>query len=416
MIKKEKFNKIEEVVLYILGLSIFLDYKFTKMLVAVVIILLFLRKILYKEKLECGNENIKKLIFFYIVVGTVWNFLGGMSYKPARNFLKMARYIPFLFFMYPILKRDKEKLKKFLLCSLISYGILFQKVIKEFIGFQYPWERAVGFEGISVTGDIGAMVSVFSFGLFIDEKKWIKKIIYLIVFLSGIFITIATQGRAPLLSILLGTGFIIILEIYSKINLKKLSIVIGLILMVSFIGIKIIPENYKERFETTFKTDKTIENTSNGLRIEMWKIGLKRIKENPILGSGTKYDKDNLFRKFALELPEETEVDKNYKYQLLNLGFNDAHSMYINAVVDNGIFVIVLFILWFGVPGYLYLKYYKVLEEKKYFLGSLGSIISFLTIGGFWMMWRMQEQMYFWIFMSILLVSVYSQREKLESN
>ncbi len=409
MVKKEIFNKIEDIVLYLLGISIFLDYRYTKMLVPVVIILLLLRKILYKEKLECGNENIKKFIIFYIVVGTVWNFFGGMSYKPARNFLKMARYIPFLFFMYPIFKRDIGTLRRFLICSLISYGILLQKVIKEFIGFQSPWERAAGFEGISVTGDIGAMVSVFSFGLFISEKKWLKKIVYLVVFISGIFITIATQGRAPLLSVLLGAGFIIALEIYSKIELKKLLVAIGLIILVSFIGVKTIPESYKDRFETTFKTEKTIENTSNGLRLEMWKIGLKRVKENPVLGSGTKYDRDNLFRRFAEELPENTEVDRNYKYQLLNLGFNDAHSMYINAMVDNGIFMIVLFVVWFGIPGYLTLKFYKNLKEKRYFLGALGGIVSFLTIGAFWMLWRMQEQMYFWVLLVILLISVYKE-------
>lgn len=409
MIKKEIFNKIEDIVLYLLGISIFLDYRYSKMLVPIVIILIFLRKVLYKEKLECGNENIKKIIIFYIIVGTVWNFFGGMSYKPARNFLKMARYIPFLFFIYPIFKRNIDTLKRFLICSLISYGILFQKVIKEFIDFQYPWERVAGFEGISVTGDVGAIVSVFSFGLFIDEKKWLKKIVYLVVFLSGIFITIATQGRAPLLSILLGVGFITVLEIYSKIELRKMLVVIGVIILVSFIGAKTIPEGYKDRFETTFKTEKTIKNASNGLRLEMWKIGLKRVKENPILGSGTKYDRDNLFRKFAEELPGNTEVDKNYKYQLLNLGFNDAHSMYINAMVDNGIFVIVLFVIWFGIPGYLTLKFCKNLKEKRYFLGALGGIVSFLIIGAFWMLWRMQEQMYFWFLLAILLISVYKE-------
>ncbi|MEG1978964.1 MAG: O-antigen ligase family protein [Cetobacterium sp.] len=412
ILNRERFEKIEEIVLYILGLFMFLDYKLLKNLVPVVIVLLILRKVLFKEKLVCGNEKIKKFILMYIIVGVFWNFLGGMSYKPARNFLKISRYIPFLFFIYPIIERKKDLLKKFLFCSLISYTFLMYKVITQYI--KNPFQRVEGIDGISTTGNIGAMVACFAFGLALEEKKVWKKLVYILIYGSGIFITVATQGRAPLLSIVVSTLIMVGLEIYANFDLKKIVISLSLVFLLGIVGLKYIPDSHLGRFKTTFETEKTVDNSSNGLRIEMWKIGILRIKENPVFGSGTKFDKDNFFRKLVEKLPENTEIDKYYKTHLLNSGYNDAHNMYINTTVDNGLFTVVLVIFWFMIPGYLSLKYLKKLKEKRYLIASIGGIASFLTIGAFWMLWRTPEQAYFWILLLILLISIYQKEEIIE--
>lgn len=403
-ISREHYNKIEEGLLYLIGLSLFISYDISKILASVTILVLIGRKILYKEPLECGNENIKKFIIGYVLIGIVWNFIGGMSYKPVRNFLKMARYMPFVFFIYPLFQKKKEFFNRFLICGLGSYLILLEKVLSEYK--KNPFGRVWAFEGVNPTGTIGAMVGIFSFGLFISEKNILKKIGFLTIYLSGIWVTVATQGRAPLVGALLGTGLIILLELYSNFNIKKMLFLFIAILILVVGGLKAIPPQKLARFKTAFNTEKTVENHSNGLRLEMWKVGIKRVTENPIFGSGTKFDRENLFKKFVEELPEKTEADKNYKYQLLNLGFNDAHSMYINAAVDNGIYVISLLILWFLIPGYLVIKNIKRLADKRYLLGSVAGIVAYLTVGAFWMLWRTPEQMYFWILFTILLTAV----------
>lgn len=408
--KRESYYKLEGFLLYLIGLCLFLDFEYTKILASIVIIDLIVRKIFFKESLNCGNENIKKFIIWFLIIGIFWNFLGGMSYKSARNFLKISRYIPFLFFLYPLFEKNKKYLERFLLFSLGSYLILLVNVIKEY-DYTKPWIRVEGIEGISTTGNVGSIVALFTFGLFLKEKSVLKKIVYFIIYMSGIFITVATNGRAPFLSIVIGTIILLCLEIYSRFDLRKIVITLSFLLISIFIGLNYLPQSTVDRLKTTFHTEKTDVNTSNGLRIEMWKIGIKRVKENPILGSGTKYDKENLFRKFVEELPDTTEVDRNYKYQLLNLGFNDAHSMYINAVVDNGVYVLSLLIIWFGIPSYLLFKNYKVIILNKYYLSSLGGLISILIIGAFWMFWRTSEQMYFWILYSIMLNSAYRKEE-----
>ncbi|MGL5231666.1 MAG: O-antigen ligase family protein, partial [Cetobacterium sp.] len=376
----------------------------SKILASVTILVLIGRKVLYKEPLDCGNEKIKKFIIGYILIGIVWNFIGGMSYKPVRNFLKMARYMPFVFFLYPLFQKKKEFFNRFLICGLGSYLILLGKVLSEYK--KNPFGRVDAFEGVNPTGTMGAMVAVFSFGLFVSEKNIFKKIGFLAIYLSGVWITVATQGRAPLVGALLGTGLVIGLELYSNFNVKKMMILFLATLILIVGGLKTIPPQKLARFKTAFNTEKTIENHSNGLRLEMWKVGIKRVAENPIFGSGTKFDRENLFKKFAEELSEKTEADKNYKYQLLNLGFNDAHSMYINAAVDNGVYVVSLLILWFLIPGYLVIKNIKSLKDKRYLLGAVGGITVYLTVGAFWMLWRTPEQMYFWILLTIMFSTI----------
>ena len=260
---KERFDKFEEIILYLMGISLFLKYDYIKIFVPIVILILILRKVLFNEPLKCGNENIKKFIIYYIVVGIVWNFIGGMSYKPAQNFIKISRFIPFIFFMYPIFEKNKKYLDRFIICSLGSYLILLYKVINQYKTIIHSWERAQGFESFSVTGDIGAMIAVFSLGLFFYEKNIIKKVIYILVYVSGIFITVATQGRAPLLSIAIATIFIILLNIVLSFNIKKLLLGLLTLVLVLVIGIRYVPDTHLNRFKTTFNTKKTNENFSN---------------------------------------------------------------------------------------------------------------------------------------------------------
>ncbi|MGL5904017.1 MAG: hypothetical protein ACRCZO_15150, partial [Cetobacterium sp.] len=238
-ISREHYGKIEEILLYLIGLSLFVSYDISKILASVTILVLIGRKVLYKEPLDCGNEKIKKFIIGYILIGIVWNFIGGMSYKPVRNFLKMARYMPFVFFLYPLFQKKKEFFNRFLICGLGSYLILLGKVLSEYK--KNPFGRVDAFEGVNPTGTMGAMVAVFSFGLFVSEKNIFKKIGFLAIYVSGVWVTVATQGRAPLVGALLGTGLIIGLELYSNFNVKKMMILFLATLILIVGGLKTIP-------------------------------------------------------------------------------------------------------------------------------------------------------------------------------
>lgn len=409
MIFREKFRKVEEILLYLFGLGIFLDYKITKFLIGIIIILLILRKVLFKENLNCGNKNLKLFILYYIIIGTCWNFLGGMSYKPARSFLKMTRYISLLFFMYPLIQNKKDIIKKFLFCGLISYIILFQKVFEQFISKKYF--RVSGFMDINVTSIIASIVGSFVFSILLDEEKILKKLGYLIVYISTFVVLIATKGRGALVALITTSIIIVGINIFENRNLKKIMKILVILFLVMGIGYKAIPSKNFNRFKTTFNMSETPQNASNYIRIEMWKNALWRIKQKPILGYGTKFDSKNMFKKYVKNMPEKTENEKYIKKIFLN-GFDDSHNMYLNAFIDNGLFVLNLLIIWFIIPSYIFFKYIRKIEKKGIFIGFFGGISSFLIQGLFWPIWRKPDQMYFWIFFSLIIVSLENNHSK----
>lgn len=411
MISREKFKKIEEIVLYLFGLSIFLNYKLTKALITIIIVMLIFRKIYFKEKLNCGNEKIKNFLLFYIIFGTFWNFLGGINYKPARSFLKMARYIPFLFFMYPLVENKKKIINNFGICILISYIYFFQNIFCQFISKKYY--RVPGFEGINVTSIIGSMMACFTISLFLNTKNILKKIGYLLLFLSSLFVIIATKGRGALVATVVTSIFIIGIYLYKNINFKIISLsILGLIFCIG-LGYKILPSQDFNRFKTSFNIQENTNNISNLLRIEMWKNAIWRIEKKPILGYGTKYDPKDTFRVYVKQMPEKTSIQKYIKKIFLK-SYDDAHNMYLNAVIDNGIFVISLAIIWFLIPIYLFVKNIKIINNNSLFIGILGGIMSFLIQGLFWPIWRKPDQMYFWVFFTMLCILAFNKDGKEE--
>lgn len=397
--KRVYFDKVEEMLLYLFGLTLFINEKFMSNIPIFMVMFLILRRVIYKEKLDCGSEKLKKFIIYFVVLGVVWNFLGGMSYRPARAFLKMGRYIPLIFFVYPMLKRDQKIFRNFVIVSLLGYLYLFRVVVLQYLAHIY---RADGLSDINTTGLIGGIVASLAGAMAIPEKNIFKKIGYTIIFLSGLFITIATKGRGPMLSILLSLIASVGLHIYIKTELKEFAKVLSVILIGSLLFFKAVPQDKLDRFKDMFRTEKTYDNISNALRVEMWKNAIWRIKQKPILGSGTKYDRDNLFQKYVEQMPENTDLERFYK-NIFKSGFDDAHSMYLNAAVDNGIFIFYLFGIWFGIPGYFILKHLRKIQNKGLVISLISGIISFEVQGLVWPIWRKHNQSFFWILLSFLI-------------
>ena len=101
-------------------------------------------------------------------------------------------------------------------------------------------------------------------------------------------------------------------------------------------------------------------------------------------------------------MPEKTEVQKVYK-QVFKEGFNDAHSMYLNSLTDNGIFFIVQLIFIFGVLPFILLKNRNYL----YNLGLVGGLLSYYTFGVVWPIWRHGwNPMLFWLLVSFVCCGI----------
>ncbi|MGL4999115.1 MAG: O-antigen ligase family protein, partial [Cetobacterium sp.] len=246
------------------------------------------------------------------------------------------------------------------------------------------------------------MVSLFSLGYLLKEEKIKIQILNFLIYFSGIYIFTKTQGRSQLLAFMIGSFLLLGYNFVKKINKRK-SILMILIILIGVAGsYKLIPQQNKSRFLTSLNTEKTVENVSNALRIEMWKIAIQRIKKNKWLGSSTQY-KNQDFQYFVEKMPEKDNTDLILKSTLKYGGFNDAHNIYLNIIVENGIFSLAIFILWL-IPIYTFFKKNK----KKLLMASYGAMLGFLIIGLFWNIWEDKStSLLFYIIISITITEFF---------
>lgn len=398
---REMFYKFELIILYLYGIVFFINYEISKKIFIVIILIMLIRKFYFKENLECGNVKIKYLLLFYIVGGILWNFMADFNYRASRAFLKLGKEVLLVFYMYPLLKKDKKILLNFLAILLCSYLFLFVNEYN-FYKLNPYYVRFSGLLGYSNTAISGMIVGSFVFPILLYCKNIKYKILSLIIFLGSLNIVFLSQSRGGLLGLI----FSMLLITFVRIDLKKIILLFSM-LCITFIGLKEAPA--LNRFKTSFNIERTASNMSNALRIEMWRNAIWRISQHPIKGGGTKQD-EKLFLKRVEMMPENTKDEKILKSELRNKGFNDAHNMYLNILTDNGLFSLVHFII-FSLPYFLILKIRKC--EKTINFSILGSITSFYVYGLTWSIWRNPwSPMVYWTLFALTCFMVFNESEK----
>ncbi len=377
LMNKEKYMQVKEIILYLFGLSFFYNFNISKILLGFMFVFLLIDILYFKERLECGSDKLRNFIFFLIIGGTIWNFLADFNYRAARAYLKINRYAVIIFYLYPLVKYKKEILRNFLISILFSYVILFFKGIKFYnLNKNLSYYRFSIFEGAINVGVLVAVVAAFFFGNLVQEKDKKLKILNLILFLTSLFLIMITQTRASMLGLI---GAVVCMVIFNK-NIK-LIVITGILGSLLLFGFMQTPQ--ARRFRTnTFNVKVSTDNMSNGLRVEMWKSAIWRFKQHPIMGSGTKQD-DKLFDEYAKNLPETTKTEKIFK-ETLREKFNDAHSMYLNGLTDNGSFFLVHLIFLFFVLPYVLI----VNKNYKYRLPLVGGLSAYCIYGVAWALWR----------------------------
>jgi len=339
---------------------------------------------------------VKKFLIVFIIGGIIWNFLANFDYRSARAFFKISRELVLPFYIYPIVNRDSSVIKGIIKALMLSLLVMVGKTLHSYLIIT-PKDGATGFEWVGTTRAMSLMASSMSLGWVFSRNSNRVKALSFFIFILSVGTMIMSNSRAGIVAL---GGAIFTVFLMNKMNLKKIVItgaILGLIIFLT-------PSNRIKHFKTTFNTEKTIENYSNGMRIELWKNAVWRIKQHPIMGSGTKMDGE-LFKKYANNLPEETKVDKYYKKKMLNGGFNDAHNMYLNIISDNGVFSIIHLVLILGILPYLCFKNLKIVNSmnRSLSLGVTTSLISFYTYGMFWSVWRSDwSRTEFWFLVSLL--------------
>lgn len=410
-LNRDIFTRLELGLLYLYTLVFFINYDISKALLTPMILILIGRKVIYKEKLNCGSEKLKKFLLFFLIGGCVWSFMAAFNYRDSRAFLKASREILLPFYIYPLFVRDRDLLKKIVGLMIPGFLLMAGKTLHYAIA--HTGKNAFGFEGVSITRIMGMTGVTLSFGFLASkqEKKW-GYIIGGLFFLLSFGVVILSQSRAGMVAI---AGAMAVTILLQRINLKTLAAILisgSLLLMAA-------PDKVTDRFNNIFNTEMTKSNFSNYARVEMWKNALWRIKQHPLRGGGIKSDQE-LFEEYANNMPESTEIERFFKKRIVDGGFNDAHNMYLNILTAHGIFSIVHLILLFGIIPTLIIRNLRD-ERLDYFEKSLNlgigtTIVSFYIYGLFWSIWRGNwSRMEFW-FLVALLCCITFKKDRIESS
>jgi len=239
-----------------------------------------------KTPLNRGIIAYTLICFFSTIMGSIYGKINVVGFFFV---LKYFEYFV-VFFMVVNFIKTKEQVKIFVILLLITCAIT------AFMGFMQipagkrvtaPFEGAEGEPG-TFGGYLIMMMSV-SIGLFLTSENRRTKILLTGLIILSLIVIMATESRAAWM----GLPFMYL--VFLVLNKKKL-LLIGAVIVIVAISPFILPENVKDRFSGTFKTEKGYQaklggtnlalDSSASLRVMSWQGVIKDLKYHPIFGYG----------------------------------------------------------------------------------------------------------------------------------
>lgn len=336
-------NKIVEVILSFLILSIFISkslFNFFLMILVILSIYTFQKtKVLYKEK-----------IFYWYLgllpLGLFSNFYSN-GVQGIGEFISSERSLVYIlvFLMINLSEEQYNKIKNFILIggiisaiySTISFffpdifGI--KTLYKE---YQRTHKMASFQNGIRWARILQILVS-FSF----INLEWFKKkkfkLFLVIISIWFVWNIVINGQRAAILGATVSMTSFFFMYVFS-LKKDRLTYIITIVILTISLGFSISNQNkmIKQRVVSIFDIN---NNISNKIRIGYWKMGLDILKENNYMGTGSG-NTPQIFKSFI----KNKSRDYKNKYFKYHEGTPFENS-YINIAVENGLMYLVYYLI-----------------------------------------------------------------------
>ncbi|PML06728.1 hypothetical protein BCT86_10995 [Vibrio breoganii] len=279
-----------------------------------------------------SNPWIKWLIAL-IIFGVISDLVHGFGSRELRALETAALFL---------LCIDFSKIKINRIITLLVVASLSSLFIAYFYSNIQPTDRrvwpvnAIPFASY-ITLLIGFSIALISY----SKLKWQKAWLFVSVAV-GLGALVITESRGPLLAL---CCTIVALGLYAlllgKLNYKLVglgTVLVSIILIASF---PYLQPRYDKTVSEVNQIIKGNDQTSIGLRLSVYKVGLNMIAEKPVLGHG----KDPLADKWD-QMLKNKEITPREKAVL---GWN-FHNNFIEKGVVSGLFGIATMFLWLGLP------------------------------------------------------------------
>ncbi len=319
--------------------------------------------------------NIQEIkVFSYLTLGY---FLAVcLSVLFSGQAIELAHYIPrdfhFLFAPFIALALFKAEININYLLAGVKLGLL---VLGLFIlyRFQAGYSPPSNVMNSAVLGNLA--VSLFFVVLvFYQQEPFKNKAFTLLSLLSGLFIIVASGTRGAWLSFLLLSGVYLYFfyKQRNKLNIKSnffIALIFGLIILIPFSqSIKDRAQSAHTEITSWVLGDKSATlnglPTSVGVRLQMYSLATKKIKDVPLFGHG--YRTSNIV---VFEDVKSTSGQLSYTY-------NHLHNAYLTNYFNGGVVLLGALLLILFAPLRIFLKANFQNREDPVFIAG-----AFLTLG-----------------------------------
>lgn len=304
-------------------------------------------------KQEC--TTLYKMIGYYLLWTLITSFFGHNVLVSLYPFCKMCVFFGLMYVIYNWL--DSPKKYKLLIIAG-CYAAFCLSVLIFLQHFFFDVERvAATFSNVNTGGFIMTMLALLCYYAHLLYKR---SFYILLMFLCSVSV-LFTGSRAALLALLV---FMVIM--FCRRRIPRLLFVLGGFLLCALL------------FIILFRTDIIwqvfrVDNGTAG-RNYLWEISGQIIHDHFWTGIGG----GNLREIGTEHLRSLTSISEYRREQLLEIGIQSSHNMYLEAFVDSGVFG---FILYLSILLYILIKYLKGIRNNPPEYRKIAYFMFGMTIG-----------------------------------
>ncbi|CAK3033550.1 O-antigen ligase family protein [Vibrio crassostreae] len=301
-----------------------------KKLIPFIILSIIMSLFLYKK--EQLIKNIKLPFIWLLALLCVYTIFSyyyhGASSREMRALLGSTLFL--LFFPYQILTQKVIQwivlVGSFVVCINSIYFNLYIGIGRD-AGYINPIPYATSC----------ALISIIAFSLLLDDSPLKEKALPLMAFLLSLPPIVLSETRGIWLALILSMFFIIVVKCIKTPPSKKqilFTLIFTAILVHS--GAFLFKDKVNERYNSTIYEIERIQSndfsTSFGLRLQMWMLAPKLIKQKPILGHGQEQ------REILKNKLRNGEISKHlYRYASAHY-----HNQFLDKMVKSGVVGLIL--------------------------------------------------------------------------
>lgn len=295
------------------------------------------------------------LFFVSILISSTLNDWTFNSYKRLGLEFKILFFIPFF-----LLMAQYTAIRKWYVYSIPFAGIILgTHGILEVLVFNEPYANSS--YGKIITGDIaGLLVGLSGIIWIYTDDKLLKKICMIAIILASITCVLSVSRNGWLV---LFTNVVFLILITIKRNKKYAILLVLFSLIAVLIGSAIIKpkrnldaavNQFESYFDKSKRSNVDLRRSSIGYRLGQWEAVLVAFPEKPIFGFGPGNSSLVINDYIAKGLANPDLYHKDAAY---NMGH--VHNQYLDTLLVQGLFGLVLLLLMLFYPAWIFIKYYR---------------------------------------------------------